>query len=71
MDEALESPLFSHNEKVTIEMYLADTRQLIALLNARIDELSEGRGKRRKMSRSSRRRSSRRRNRRSSRKRRH
>lgn len=68
---ALESPLFSENEKETIEMYLADTRQIIALINARINELSRGRGKRRKMTRSSRRRSSRKRNRKSRRRRQH
>ena len=44
MDEALESPIFSENEKETIEIYLRETRELIALVNARIDELSEGRG---------------------------
>ena len=71
MDEALESPIFSENEKETLEIYLRETRELIALVNARIDELSEGRGvSRRKTIRKSIRKSSKKR-RKTIRKRRH
>jgi hypothetical protein len=61
MDQALESPIFSENEKETIEIYLRETRQVIALVNARIDELNASGGRRKSSRRKSRRRKSRRR----------